>query len=249
MIKGISVVVQSRVIGGIYTACGLVVALALSWLILAVGNFSYGVWHDHGGIGSAIDRYGGQNKFRTGFELTSKQQRGELFAGIVKAIHFAPEQLRTLSYKVDGHPQQTLLTEPEVIHLQDVARLIFIGAWVAAGALLLWLLTVFSYLTGRQPLPRFNRQLMGMGATLVLLGLIVVTVGPKEVFYLMHTWVFPDGHEWFFYYQESLMSTMMYAPVLFGWIALEWLLLTVMVFVALQYGVGRLAKGMVRRGQ
>lgn len=239
MTKGAGVKIQIRLLGGVYTASALLVALALSWLVLAAANFSYGFWHDYGGIGDAIDRYAPQNKFRSGFELTSKQQRETLFAGIVKAIHFAPEQLRTLQYKVEGHPQQTLLTEPEVVHLQDVARLIHVGAWVMAGALLLWLGTIAFYVTWQQPLPSFKSQLLGTGIFLLVMGLGVWIVGPVDVFYLMHTWVFPEGHAWFFYYQESLMSTMMYAPVLFGWIALEWLVLSLVVLVVLQYGVGK----------
>ncbi|MFN2223885.1 MAG: DUF1461 domain-containing protein, partial [Candidatus Promineifilaceae bacterium] len=46
-------------------------------------------------------------------------------------------------------------------------------------------------------------------------------------------WICPPGHQWFFYYQDSLMTTMMKAPVLFAGIAAEWLVLTIAVFVAL----------------
>jgi hypothetical protein len=31
--------------------------------------------------------------------------------------------------------------------------------------------------------------------------------------------VFPPGHAWFFYYEDSLMTTLMQAPHLFGFIA------------------------------
>ncbi len=43
--------------------------------------------------------------------------------------------------------------------------------------------------------------------------------GPEAVFYQFHIWLFPADHEWFFYWQDSLMSTLMKAPVLFGGIA------------------------------
>ena len=36
----------------------------------------------------------------------------------------------------------------------------------------------------------------------------------------MHEWVFPAEHQWFFYYQESLMTVLMKAPDLFGAIAI-----------------------------
>lgn len=229
-----------RLLACVYTLSAMLVALALSWLLLATFNFSYGFWHDYGGIGDAIDRYGAQNKFRSGFELTSKQQRGELFAGIVTAIHFAPEQLATLRYQVEGHPNQTLLTEPEIVHLQDVANLIRLCAWAAAGALLLWVTAIVFYLNRGQPLPSFKSQFIGIVAALLVIGVGLWLIGPVQVFYTLHTWIFPEGHAWFFYYQESLMSTMMYAPVLFGWIALEWVVLALLVFVALQYGIAHL---------
>lgn len=240
---------KNRLVAGIYTFTGVLVALAFSWMALAALNFSYGIWHDYGGIGSAIDRYGGSNKFRSGFELTSKAQREELFAGIVQAIHFQPQQLRRLEYQVAGHPAQTLLTEPEVVHLQDVARLVTIGAFAASAALLVWGGCIIYYLMRRQRPPRLKNQFLGTLLVLAAVGAVVFMVGPVEVFYLLHTWVFPEGHAWFFYYQESLMSTMMYAPVLFGWIALEWLVLTLLVFVALQYIVAQLCEWRLRQKQ
>ena len=57
----------------------------------------------------------------------------------------------------------------------------------------------------------------GFGA---LLGaLMVVVIGAKDVFYALHEWVFPSDHQWFFFYQDSLMSTMMKAPDFFGYVA------------------------------
>jgi uncharacterized membrane protein len=47
----------------------------------------------------------------------------------------------------------------------------------------------------------------------------LLTVGFREVFYAFHEAIFPPDHQWFFYYQDSLMSTMMKAPFLFGYIA------------------------------
>jgi len=45
--------------------------------------------------------------------------------------------------------------------------------------------------------------------------------GFTDVFYYLHTLVFPDNHQWFFYYQESLMSSLMKAPDLFAGIAIS----------------------------
>lgn len=62
------------------------------------------------------------------------------------------------------------------------------------------------------------------------IGAVLLIVGPEKVFNQLHIWVFPDDHQWFFYYQDSLMSTMMFAPHLFGWIGLAWTILIVFIF-------------------
>jgi hypothetical protein len=68
----------------------------------------------------------------------------------------------------------------------------------------------------------------------------VWVVGPVQVFYVLHELVFPAGHEWFFYYQDSLMSMMMQAPNLFGPIAVLWLVLAFSIAAALWFGLDRL---------
>tara|TARA_Y100000588_G_scaffold356149_1_gene412087 strand:- start:498 stop:764 length:267 start_codon:yes stop_codon:yes gene_type:complete len=65
---------------------------------------------------------------------------------------------------------------------------------------------------------------------------VVFALGPKQVFYWFHIKVFPEGHQWFFYYQESLMSTLMKAPDLFGFIAVLIAVLTLSIFCVACYG-------------
>jgi hypothetical protein len=69
----------------------------------------------------------------------------------------------------------------------------------------------------------------------LLVSFIVILLGPTKIFYLAHEVVFPDKHQWFFYYEESLMSTMMKAPALFGPIALQLLILTILCWFAFLY--------------
>lgn len=229
---------------------GLLVAFAVSWLVLAQVNFSYPLWHDHAGIGEAIERYGGENRFKTGFDLTTREQRIDLFAGINKAIHRNGEGLDRLVYQVPGEPVQQLLRDPEIVHLQDVANLLNIGFYAAIIALVLWLLAIGLWVRSAKPFPSLLSQLAGIISLLGVGALVILAIGPVDVFNALHVWVFPDGHQWFFYYQESLMSTMMYAPVLFGWIALEWVALAVLVFVLLQLmaaSVVRSARGALRK--
>jgi hypothetical protein len=219
---------------------GLLVSLTLSWILLAIMNFSYGFWHDYGGIGAAIDQYGPANLYREGFHLTSREQRIELFSEINKAIHNKGQGLESISYTLPHIGEQTLLREPEIIHLQDVANLITSSIYIALTAFIVWLFLVVLCVRKSLSFPSLRDQGVSMMALLSLATLVVIIVGPVEVFYKLHIWIFPEDHEWFFYYQDSLMSTMMKAPILFGWIAIEWVLLTVLCFFLLQSLVDKL---------
>ena len=81
---------------------------------------------------------------------------------------------------------------------------------------------------------------MGIIGFILCCGVLLVLVGPVEVFYALHEWVFPANHQWFFYYEDSLMSTLMKAPDLFGAIALLLSGLAAVIFVALNFLVSRL---------
>lgn len=237
---------KKKIIPAVETALfamgGLLTAFALSWLLLAAMNFSYGLWHDVGGIGEAIETYGPQNRFRDGFHLTTREQRIELFAGINRAIHNDGQGLAQLQYAVPGHAPQTLLREPEIVHLQDVAHLVNVGTYVGVVGIVLWLAVWAWFSVKGRPLPAIKKQVAAIAVFLLVAAAVIVLLGPTDVFYQLHIWAFPKDHEWFFYYQESLMSTMMYAPVLFGWIALQWTLFAFAMFVLLQYALNAVSE-------
>jgi len=58
-------------------------------------------------------------------------------------------------------------------------------------------------------------------AVLLVLSLVI---GVENLFYGLHTIVFPDDHQWFFYYEDSLMSTLMQAPNIFLPIGVVWII-------------------------
>ena len=84
--------------------------------------------------------------------------------------------------------------------------------------LVLWLPLAWCCLSLGMPAWR-GRVVITVIAVMAVLAWLGV-VGPTEVFYQFHIWLFPADHQWFFYWQESLMSTLMKAPALFGGIAL-----------------------------
>lgn len=233
-------VTRNRLLAAVLALSGLITCLALSWIMLALANFSYGIWHDHGGVQPIIERWGGHNRYMQAFDTTSKAERERVFAAINLAIHRSGEGLEEIEFQAPGLASQQLLREPEVVHLQDVANLIDVGKGVALAGLATLVATLLLIRRRRWPLPPVRAQLWGLAVVVVLIVLPVVFMGPTRVFYLLHEWIFPAGHQWFFYYQDSLMSTLMGAPILFGWIALEWAALCLVLFALLLWGEHRL---------
>lgn len=184
-------------------------------------------------LDETISKYAPSNKFKNDFEHTSKQQHVELFSGIVTGIQHDGEGLRELSYIDKKNSQKrTLLTDAEVVHLEDVAHLVSKFKYLAIVGFLMAFI-VFMFMQSRKVLiAKFKHHLLGGLGTIFVLAVIVMLIGPTKIFYVGHELIFPINHQWFFYYEESLMSTMMKAPVLFGPIACQLLLLTAMLWFA-----------------
>jgi hypothetical protein len=231
----------------LYVTSALVTALLLSWLLLAQANFLYGFWHDHVGIAEGIEEYGPQNRYRQGFADTTRAERVRLFAAINEAIHNEGEGLADIRYHSATLAQpQPLLREPEIWHLQDVANLVQVLGWVSAIMALVWLICLALAVLRSYRLPSLKHQLIGILAGIGIVGAIVLAIGPVAVFNQLHIWIFPADHPWFFYYQDSLMSTMMMAPSLFGWIVIAWVPLAIACFLllhAVATGARKLAGG------
>ncbi|MFL0801917.1 MAG: DUF1461 domain-containing protein [Agarilytica sp.] len=231
----------------LYGLHGFLVAVVLAWGVMAQWDFFYGVWHDHGGIKQGIEEFGPKNRYKPGFHDTTKAQREEVFHLINVAVHRQGEGLADIRYQSPtSRGEQVLLRPPEVVHLQDVANLISVLAWPAVCLVLFWPGVIILYLRRKGGVPKLSHQLIGLVALVLCLGVILIVVGPETVFNTLHIWIFPDEHQWFFYYQESLMSTMMYAPRLFAWIAGAWGILAVVIFFLLSSGLALAAKRMCR---
>lgn len=226
---------------------GLIVAFALAWWILAQFNFSYGFWHGYGGMGEAIDRLAKTNVQKFGFENTTKAQRDELFREIMDAVHHGGRGLEEITYQVSGYPKQALLVEEEIVHLNDVANLVQLGFYLSLVAFGVWLGTWFFFLAKQLPPPSLKLQVVTTLGFIGVTTILVLIIGPIPVFYQLHIWLFPEGHQWFFYFDKSLMATLMFAPNLFGWIAVEWLALTLPLFLLLQTGAAYVVRRLVWR--
>lgn len=226
--------IVSQTFAGFYGLLTLLLAISLSWVLLANTNYFYGFWYEHGGIAGAIEEFAPQNRKRTGFEDTDKKQRIEIFAKIVKAVHNDGVGLESIFYLTpENAPGVPLLHEAEIIHLKDVARLISILQNALVVTSTIWLALSVYLVTMRSTFPKIQAQLCGFALVAALVLLIILAFGWEATFNQMHIWIFPAEHQWFFYYQDSLMSTMMWAPHLFSYIGLAWALLASIIFIIL----------------
>ena len=202
-------------------------SLLAGWQLLVSTDFLYPLWYDVIGIDRTIAEYGPKNDYRDHFELTTREERTRLFAAIVAAIHDGGRGLETLTYHdARGNSIAPLLRSPEITHLRDVARLVDGLYRLGIGAAMVWLVALVWLWRLRLPPPPLGRYFAGLGLLAVVSMLAVIAIGTKKVFYTAHTLIFPAGHQWFFYYEESLMTMLMQAPDLFAAIAAELLLLT-----------------------
>lgn len=209
-------------------------SLYVSWMLLAKADFLYPLWYEVANMEEHIEHYAPQNRFRHNFEQTDKADRLELFSGIVTAIHHHGDGLSALSYSIPNRPVPVpLLHRQEIEHLTDVANLIDFMKTLGWFLLLFWSLLTTYLLMSKSPFPTLRHAAWNLGIGLALLGGILALFGLKNVFYQLHIWIFPAEHRWFFYYQDSLMSTMMKAPDLFAYIAATLLGIGLLIFMLL----------------
>ena len=219
----------------------LLLSFGASWLILIPSDFAYQWLYSLIEIDKHIATFAPRNPIKLDFESTTEIERFRLFSGIVTAIHQQGVGLDALVYhNAEGTALAKLLSHDEVVHLQDVAILIdrMKVLLLICTALFVGLLAWIYFKEVR--LPTFKSLLLTMLAFLGLVIIVVLIIGPYEVFYNLHVWVFPDEHKWFFYYEESLMSTMMKAPDLFAYIAILLLVIAVPVFVLIMWIIRRI---------
>ncbi len=196
------------------------VALFFAWQSLSALDFAYPYLYDFLDIGALIQTFAPLNVYKFGFEQTDQAQHSVLFSQIVTAINQGGEGLaQIVYYDAQGQVIDTLLRRPEIIHLQDVANLLDwlrVSEYYAMGVLVGML--VFFKWRGI-PFQSLSKTLLGVGGGIFLVVILIMAYGAEAIFYQLHVLVFPENNQWFFYYQESLMTTLMKAPDIFAAIA------------------------------
>ncbi|MEX1080915.1 MAG: DUF1461 domain-containing protein [Halofilum sp. (in: g-proteobacteria)] len=228
--------------GLFWAAAALAVVFASAyagWRLLAAGDFGYGAAYALLDINATIERYGPENAQRPGFHTTGYPQRAYIFGEIAQAVRAEGEGLESIRYRLPSGREFPVLTAPEVQHLRDVAGLVgtFERVGTIAFALTIGLFALAGYRRWRMPSTR--RFALALTAAATGGALSVFVIGPVRTFYWLHERLFPPDHEWFFWYEESLMSMLMQAPNLFGFIAVAWLTLTLAIACGAWAGVAR----------
>ncbi|MEW6445214.1 MAG: DUF1461 domain-containing protein [Pseudomonadota bacterium] len=230
--------------GALYAVLLLMTALWLAWLLLARVDFFYPTAYRALDIGATLATYAPNNRYgKRDFAVCDAREHARLFAEIAHAIRHDGDGLNELRYRdPSGRELGVLLTADEVTHLRDVARLVAVGEALGLAAALGWLV-MLALLRWRGLSPPGARAMLAGGLALaVLLAALLAAVGPLELFYAWHAWVFPPGHPWFFYYEDSLMSSLMKAPDLFAFIGAVWLftgLFLLLALASLGHAIGR----------
>lgn len=206
-------------------ACFFLSFSAALWL-LAYQHYGFSFWYDALNISQHLNTYAVQNTLKPGFHLLDKADHVAAFEGIATAVAQQGQGLAELSYVHHGQ-RIALLTADEILHLMDVAHLFSRTKVASLFLLMAW--PALAWLALRHPLPPLRLRLISLLVPVMPIVLWLLAAGPEAVFYQLHIWWFPAEHPWFFYWQESHMSALMKAPILFAALAVVLLVLAVLI--------------------
>lgn len=229
-----------------YAFSALWLAIAFSWWLMSKADYGYPFWYQILNIRAHITEYAAINKHYPDFEQLSAAEHQQVFREIRLAIHGDVEHLPLIRYAGAEGESLPLLNDDEIRHLQDVHQLLHRAGLVSIGLLLCWIPLAMAVTVAG--LPRWRVRLISVVVPLAMGAGWLLLAGPETVFYTLHEWLFPPENPWFFYWEESLMSTLMKAPLLFGGIAVV-LVLGGTLMTPLLYLAGLvLAEKLLRRG-
>ena len=212
----------------------LIFSMGVSWQIHKSSHFFYEFWYSQLNIEETIKTYSPQNNHgKEDFASTNKKQHLLSFNEIVKNIHDHGKDLNQLFYLNNHQQKRLLLTTPEILHLEDVSKLIHHLRFILVTNFLLLLLVSSIIFKKKYRKPKRKEQYIAIIIPISIVVLSFSILGFTNIFYYLHTVVFPDNHQWFFYYQDSLMSSLMKAPDLFAAIGFTLATITLMIFIFL----------------
>lgn len=231
----------SRIIANFLLTVSLVYfALFSAWYISYHCGFFFPVIYGAENIAGHIEKFAPQNRHgRSDFALTDRDDHFRIFDEMLTAVENGGKGLGDIRYSARGTGRK-FLTMDEQIHLQDVANLLTVlrkPVYLMAGLLIL----SASFMVSRRIRPMRLVAVFFSGAVLgIVSACAVAVVGFVDIFYFLHELVFPAGHKWFFYYQDSLMSTMLKAPDSFAWMGGILGVISVLMFIVYYTALSRM---------
>ena len=226
----------------------LISCLYMSWQILSQANFLYDQIYDHNDLENHINEFAALNRNgKESFALTDKAERVQIFNDIAQEINTGGEGLAAISFVGIGETTSVpFLIGEERDHLQDVANLV--TSLKPLGAILASALIAFYGFCWYYKVSRYQYFWRPSGIVILLLQIAAVAalcvaitfaLGPQQTFYLLHEWAFSDKAQWFFYFEDSLMTTLM-PEVVFGNIAALIGILTIFNWLVINFILRRL---------
>ncbi len=216
----------------VYSLGSVMVSIWLAWQLTAQVNFLYPVWYSLLKIDQTIEQTMPKHLYKKEFALTETTEHHRLFAEIVASIQDRGSGLPDIIFFApNGEPLGPLLTNSEIIHLQDVANLVDLLGWFTLVIFIICLMSLALIIFFGVPMPSVKRLCISVMTMIIVFAVGVLFLGAKKFFYWLHTIIFPSDHQWFFYYEESLMSTIMKAPDLFAPISVMLLVIGLLIWL------------------
>ena len=226
----------------------LVSCLYVSWQVLSQANFLYDQIYEHNDLEAHVNEFAPLNRNgKESFALTTKAERVRVFNDIAREINAGGGGLGAITYTPEGAgAATTFLVEAERDHLQDVANLV--SSLKPVGAVIASLLIVFYGFCWYYKVSRYQYfwrpsglfvSILQIAAVAALCVAVTFALGPQQTFYLLHEWAFSDKAQWYFYFEDSLMTTLM-PEIVFANIAALIGILTVLTWLAANFIVRRI---------
>ena len=226
----------------------LVSCLYVSWQVLSQANFLYDQIYEHNNLEAHVNEFAPLNRNdKESFALTSKTERVRVFGDIAREINTGGDGLGSITYTPEGADATTpFLVEAERDHLQDVANLV--SSLKPIGAVIASLLIAFYGFCWYYKVSRYQYfwrpsgilvSLFQIAAVAALCVAITFAIGPQQTFYLLHEWAFSDKAQWYFFFEDSLMTTLM-PEIVFANIAALLGILTVLAWLIANFVLRRI---------
>jgi hypothetical protein len=217
----------------------------LAWHLLAQIAFAYPTGYKLLHLDKHIAEFAPINRHIHGFEFTQPKDHWDLFAQISHSVQNNGEGLEAIYFTLPNNTKIPLMHSAEIIHLQDVSHLI--NQFYIAGivGLIIWMVCLALAYHQRLIFPSLRNIILGFCGGIFIITSSVLILGATNVFYWLHTKVFPEGHQWFFYYEDSLMTTLMKAPDIFAFIAVLLLVTLLIIWGITTFGMAQLLRNNV----